>query len=426
MRIMIITHVYPPEYAPAGIMAVELAEELTRAGHQVTVLTGFPSHPSGRLFPGWRARLFRKERTDSGFTLVRCIHSFVLRFGFLGKLWYYLTFAVTSFVGGMLQGPFDVLVIQSTPIFGPVTATWLAKVRRAKLFYWIHDVHPESAVHAGVLKKGILLSIMKAIDTWVCRKCDLIGTMTDDMCRLILERGLPADRVVIQRHWLDENRIHPMPKRNAWRERQGIPSADFVALHAGTVGYISGASVLIEAAELLKGRHEISFLFVGDGPLKAVLQEKVKECGLPNVKFLPFQPEEDLSLMQAAADVGLVALKPLSGTSSIPSKLYGYISAGRPVIASVDPNGSVARIVTEGGFGWIVAPNDSDALTRAIIYAASNPEECRCRGEKAREFFVREFGRTVVVREFCRKLETLYEPGRQGMCPCIVNHRDTR
>jgi len=414
MRVMIITQVYPPEYAPAGIMAVELAQELTHASHQVTVLTGFPSHPTGRLFPGWRARLFHKERTESGSTLVRCIHSFAPRFGFLGKLWYYLTFAVTSFVGGMLQGPFDVLVVQSTPIFGPVTATCLAKARRAKLFYWIHDVHPESAVHAGVLRQGILLSMMKAIDTWVCRKCDVIGTMTDDMCRLILQRGLPADRVVIQRHWLDEHRIYPMPKRNAWRERQGIPPADFIALHAGTIGYISGASVLIEAAELLKDRQGISFLFVGDGPLKAVLQERVKECGLPNVRFLPFQPEEDLNLMQAVADVGLVALKPLSATSSIPSKLYGYISAGRPIIASVDPNGSVAKIVIEGGFGWIVPPGDSHALARAILHAASNPEECQCRGERAREFFVREFGRTVVVREFRRKLETLYRQGRQA------------
>ena len=413
MRIMIITQVYPPEYAPAGIMAVELAEGLTQAGHDVTVLTGYPSHPTGRLFPGWRARPCHKERTDGGFTLVRCIHSFVPRFGFLGKMWYYFTFAVASFVGGMLQGPFDVVVVQSTPIFGPLAAAWLAGIRRAKLFYWVHDLHPESAVHAGVLKRGTLVSIMKAIDTWVCRRCDVIATMTDDMRRLMRDRGLPADRIVIQRHWLDEKRIRPMPKQNVWRERQGIPPTTFVALHAGTIGYISGASVLIEAAGILQDRQGISLLFVGDGPLKGDLQEQVGRRELSNVRFLPFQPEEDLNLMQATADVGLVVLKPLSGTSSIPSKLYGYISAGRPVIASVDPGGSVARIITDGGFGWIVPPGDAYALAQAILHAVSNPEECRRRGERARQFFVREFGREAVVREFCRKLEALCREDRQ-------------
>lgn len=407
MRVLIISPVYPPEHAPAGVMVAELAAELTRAGHGVTVLTGFPSHPSGHLFQGWKARLFSKERAGGSFTLIRCIHSFVSRYGVAGKTWYHFTFAVSSFFAGLLGEGFDVLVFQSTPVFCGPSAICLARLRKARTFYWIHDVHPESAIHAGLLKPGTLSSVMKAVDSWICRKSDVVATITDDMRRVILERGLPGDRVIIQRHWIDEQRIRPLPRENVWRQRNGISPARFVVLHAGTIGYISGASVIVEAARLLRDRSEILFLFVGDGPLKADLQRKAGEYELTNTKFLPFQPEEDLNLMQATGDIGLVTLKPLSAATSIPSKMYGYTSAGRAVIASVNPASEIARLIEEEGLGWVVPPEDPRALADAILYAASNGRERRCRGEKAREFFVREFGRSRAVNKFRRELEAL-------------------
>ncbi len=411
MRILIITYVYPPEHAPAGIMLAELAEDLARVGHQVTVLTGFPSHPSGPLFEGWKARWRRQEQTLGGFTLVRCMHSFVPRFRLAGKMWYYFTFAISSFCVGLLLGRCDVLMAQSTPVFGGFTAIVLGKLRRAKIFYWIHDVHPESAINAGLMRRGALSWAMKSVDTWICRRCSTVAVPTEEMRQVILDRGLRPDRVVIQRHWVDAGRIYPSPRHNDWRQRWGIGQDDFVALYAGTVGYISGASIIIEAARLLRQRESILFLFVGDGPLKADLQDQAMQHGLTNVRFLPFQPEADLNAMQAAADVGLVTLKPLSGSTSIPSKMYGYMSAGRAVIASVAPESSVARLIREGGCGWILPPADPEAVAVAIAYAASHPDECRQRGDRAREFFLRELSRTSVTSELCQRLEVLCHRG---------------
>jgi colanic acid biosynthesis glycosyl transferase WcaI len=408
MRVLLISLVYPPEHAPAGIMVAELASELAHAGHDVTVLTGFPSHPAGRLFPGWKAKCFSREQTEGLFTLVRCIHSFVPRFGALGKMWYHFTFAVSSFWAGLRAGRFDVLVLQSTPVFCGPAAILLAWIKRAKVFYWIHDIHPESAVNAGLLKEGVLSAVMKAIDTWVSRRANLVATPTEEMRDVILARGLPAEHVVIQRHWLDENRVQPSLRQNGWRAKQGIVPADFVALHAGTIGYVSGALVIVEAARVLAQHPGILFLFVGDGPLKAALQEKVKEYGLGNVRFLPFQGEEDLSSMLASADVGLVTLKAQAAATSIPSKMYGYTSAGRPVIASVAPHSTVARFLGAAGFGWAVLPADPEALASAVVQAAADAGECRRRGMKAREFFVTEFGRRAVVNDFRQKLEGLH------------------
>ena len=414
VRILIVSPVYPPEQPPAGINVAELASELAQARHDVTVLTGFPSHPSGRLFKGWKARLVTKERTPESFTLLRCIHSFVPRFGSLGKLWYHFTFAVSLFFTGLRAGRFDVLVLQSTPAFCGPAAILLAGIKKAKTFYWIHDIHPESAINAGLLKEGALSALMKAVDTWVCRKASTVAALTEDMREVILARGLPAEHVIIQRHWLDEERIRPSLRQNAWREKHGVALESFVVLHAGTIGYVSGALVIVEAAKLLAKHPGILFLIVGDGPLKGDLQEKAAQYGLANVKFLPFQSEEDLNEMQASGDVGLVTLQPRSGHTSIPSKIHGYTAAGRPVIASVDPTSSTARLIDEGGFGWVAPPGDPEALAGAILHAAANPDECRRRGEKAREFFLREFGRRAVTAEFRRKLESL--PSERGGC----------
>ncbi len=410
MRVLILTHVYPPEHAPAGMNAAELAQELSEAGHEVTVLTGFPSHPAGPLFEGWKAKFYTKEQTEGGFTVVRCIHSFAKRFRLLPKLWYYVTFAISSFFVGMLQKRFDVVVMQSTPLFGNFTGVLLAKLRRAKIFYWIHDVHPESALNAGLIKEGFAASMMKRIDSWVCRRSNVVGTLTDDMRQLLLDRGLPEEHVILQRHWVDESRIYPMSRMSEWRKRYEVPADKFVVLHAGTIGYISGATVIVEAAKRLKDREDILFLFVGDGPLKSELEKMSSEYGLSNTKFLPFQPEEDVNEMQATGDVGLVTLNPRSGASSIPSKMHGYTAAGRPVIASVDAESATSRLIAEGDFGWVTPPNDAAALADAIASAASDRALCEQRGANARAFFQREFGREAVTRRFRQHLEAMLPP----------------
>jgi colanic acid biosynthesis glycosyl transferase WcaI len=224
---------------------------------------------------------------------------------------------------------------------------------------------------------------MKAVDTWVCRRADVVAAPTEDMRRVLIARGLPPEHIRVQGHWLDEGRIQPASRQNRWRERQGLSPEIFVALYAGTVGHISGAEVVVETARLLADHQKVLFLFAGAGPLKASLQEKAKEYRLANIRFVSFQPEEDLNLMQAAADAG------------------------------VEPGSPVARFIEEGGFGWVAPPADARALAEAILVAASDCDECRRRGERARQFFVREFGRRAVAGRFARELESLHE--RHGL-----------
>jgi len=388
MHLLDICHIFPPEHAPAGVQARDFAEDMTRLGHSITVLTGWPNHPSGILYPDWKPRFREVIDCPPGFTLVRCGHSIHPRASMPWRLWYYLSFAISAFLNGLPCRRVDVVFCESTPIFGPLTALCLAWIKRAKFVYRVHDVHPEAAMHAGLLKPGPVYRILRFLDTWICRRADLVLPLTDGMRCSLLDRGLSPDRVRVARQWFDGSRVTPRDRDNAWRQAHDIPVEQFVVLYAGTIGHISGARVVIDAADRLRGRRDILFLFVGEGPVKDDCLRLARERELEHVRFLPFQPAEALADVQATGDVGLVTLLPESGDTSVPSKIHGYTAAGRPVIASVRDDSATARTVREGQFGNVVPPGDAQALADAITALADDPAEAVRLGGNARRFFM--------------------------------------
>lgn len=404
MKVLIICHVYPPEHAPAGVMTSELAASLSERGHEVTIVTGWPNHPAGILFPGWRARWRAVERDRRGFTVVRCGHSIHPRAATAWRLWYYLSFALSTFIGAVLVGRVDALLCLSTPVFGGWTAWAVARLRRARFVYAIYDLHPESAANAGLIRRGIAYGILRAIDSMLCRWSDAIITLGAGLRREIVARGVEAERVYVVPLWLDGGKIAPAPRVNAWRAAHGIPPEQTVALYAGTIGYVSGAEMLIETAARLAPRDDILLLCVGDGPVKDRLIAVADANGLRNIRFLPFQPDAVLQDVQATADVGLVTLLPEAGRTSVPSKVLGYLAAGRPVLASVAEESDTAAMVRAGDCGIVTPPQDAAALADAIRAMADDPIRCRVVGERAREFFLREYDQRACIGAYERIL----------------------
>ena len=402
MNILLVCYAYPPEVAPGGVGHKELAEDLTRAGHNVTVLTGWPNHPRGVLFPGWEARFRQVERMPEGFRIIRCGHSIHPRTMFW-RLLHYFTFAVSSLVNGLAAGPFDAVMDDSTPIFGAWTAWLLARLKGARCVYWIHDMYPETAVDAGLMAPGPLYRLLLWADTVLCRKSDIVATISEAMRRKVLERGIAPEKVVLAPHWQDGRKVRFTGRDNPWRRRQGIPLDKFVALHAGTLGFISGAEVMVLAAENLRNRPDILLLIVGEGVVKEHLVRKAQELRLENVRFLPFQPAEDLADMQSTGDVSLVTLIPQSGENTIPSRVLGYLAAGRPVIASIRGDTPTAEMIRSQNLGIVTPPQEGKALAEAIAYAADHRQEMERIGRNSREFFMSHYDRQVATK-VCERL----------------------
>ncbi|MHB1097267.1 MAG: glycosyltransferase family 4 protein [Gemmatimonadaceae bacterium] len=404
MNIAIVCHVYPPEHAPAGVMMAELAEDLVKRGHRVTVITGWPSHPAGVLFPGWTLRWRSVEDDLRGFRIARCRHSVHPRNRTIWRLWYYFTFGVSAAIIALGAGPFDAVLCLSTPIFGG-WATWMmARLKSARFIYGIFDLHPEAAANANLLHRGWLYRALRRSDTLLCRASDSIVTLSEGLRLEILDRGIAATKVTIVPFWLDGAKIKPGTRNNAWRRQQAIAESTFVVLYAGTIGHISGAEMLIETARSLESFPQILILCVGDGPIKDRLIAETKRANLANLRFLPFQPAEVLSDVQSTADVGLVTLLPDAGKTSVPSKVLGYLAAGRPVVASVSSSSDTAKTILRAECGRVTKSQDAVALTVAILELADHPELCRDLGRRARNYFEHHFDRGPCISMYERVL----------------------
>lgn len=382
-------------------MTAELAEDLVMRGHRVTVLTGWPSHPAGVIYSGWAARWRSIEDDPRGFRVIRCWHSLHSRGSKLWRLWYYFTFGASTLFIGLGAGRFDAVLALSTPVFGGWTAWLLSRLKGARFVYGIFDLHPESAANAGLLNRGWIFRILRTLDTLLCSASDAIVTLSEGLRAEILNRGVPGAKVQLVPFWLDGQKITPGMRGNGWRQQQGISQASFVVLYAGTIGHVSGAEVLIETALHLAGNPNILLLCVGDGPVKDRLVDESKRANLSNIKFLPFQPAEVLSDVQSTADVGLVTLLPDAGKTSIPSKVLGYLAAGRPVIASVALDSDTAKMIRRGACGRVTASQDAIALANAILELYGDLKLCRVLGRRARSYFEQHYDRGPCV--------TLYE-----------------
>ena len=392
MNIIIVCYIYPPEVAPAGQMVMELSEDLASAGHTVTVITGYPNHPQGTLHEGWEMH-GRRWGEGRGFRVLRVPHSTSPDRGFRARSRFYATFALNSLTAGLGLGKIDAVLCLSSPVIGALCCWVLSVVKGARFYYDIWDIYPEVALSTGVLRPGPVADLLLRLDTFLCRRAAKVITIAKGMSRTLLARGLKDEHVALVPVWLDTNEITPRDRDNPWRREHCIPESTFVALYSGTAGLISGAQMMLDVAEELRGRGDMVILFVGGGELWGDLTTGVNSRALPNVLFVPFQPRTLMSQVQSTADVGLVTLGRGKGRTSVPSKVLAYMAAARPVIAAVDDDSDTAEWIREAECGWVVPAEDPHALADALLRAASDPAAASEAGLKGRRFLEQRLSR---------------------------------
>jgi colanic acid biosynthesis glycosyl transferase WcaI len=318
-----------------------------------------------------------------------------------------LTKAFLGSLRGLTLGRPDVILTVGAPIIGALVWSVPKRVHGSRLVNVVYDLYPEISIESGKLKNPVLIraASYSAALHWRC--ADINVVLSDGFRRILLEKGVDTDRIAVVPVWIDTKEIQPMDRENSWRIEQGIDSGKTVILYAGTIGVISGATVAVEAAEMLRERSDILFLFVGDGAEKARAEKRCSKLQLPNVRFLPFQPRSRLCEVQATADIGLVTLAPGLGRTSLPSKVLGYMAAGRPVIASVEEDSDTARTIEDGRFGIVVPPADPGALARAVTALAEDAPRRLEMGEHARRMVVQRHDADGVMEQYVDLLTDL-------------------
>ena len=395
MKILIICQWFPPELAPIGVMLDEMAQDLRRMGHRVTIVTGFPNHPKGVIFPGYKKRLFSVEER-AGVRIVRCWLYTSPKKTILKRLWNFASFAVTSFLAVLRLERQDILFIVSPPLSNGVIALLLKRLRGLPFVFNVQDIYPDAAISAGVIRNPLLITLLTRVERAIYRGAWKVAAISDGFRKNIIAKGVPEEKIAVIPNWLDTTEITPHSDENEFAERNGI-SGKFVVLYSGTIGLISGAEILVECAQMLKTHQDIQIVVVGEGVVKEAMEKKAQEQKVDNILFLPFQPREILSQVQSAADVSVVTLLKGKGMSSVPSKVLGYLAAARPVIASVDTGTDTERLIREAGCGICVPAEDATALAMAIEGLYLDRERARRLGEHGREYLVAHCDRKMVT-----------------------------
>jgi colanic acid biosynthesis glycosyl transferase WcaI len=377
-------------------MAAELAAGLARRGLDVTVAAGMPHHPTGRVADG-HSRPWDSRKRD-GYRVVRMWHPTFESRRITARTFVMAMQMLSTTIAAAVSGrPDVVLSFGGPPLVGPVLSGILAAAWRKPLVTVIHDLYPDVAVESGAIRSSLVIGTARWAERLQYRLSDRLVVLGETMRDLLIRtRQVPRDRISVLPVWLDPDEIRPGPRNSAWRSAAGIGPDRFLVLYSGTAGIVSGAEVLEPLSRLVDS--DVDLVLVGGGSAWRTLEERRRSGGLPpNVRLLPYQPRERLAEVQAAADLSLLTLLPGRGRTSVPSKLQGYMAAGRPVLASVDDDCDSARLVRRGGFGLVVPPCDAAAIANGIREARQDSERLAGWGRRAREVFERENARDPIV-----------------------------
>jgi glycosyltransferase involved in cell wall biosynthesis len=405
-RILIVSHYFPPEAGAPQARLSALAAAWAVGGDNVTVLTGMPNHPTGVLPPEYRNAIRRREYRD-GYRVVRTWLYATPNEGTARKTLSHLSFMVTSvLLGSWACGRADTVVVSSPTFFSIGSAWLLARLKRARLVIEVRDLWPAIFVELGVLTNRRVIRLLERLELAAYAAADQVVVVSDGFRQNLIERGVPAAKVHTVRNGVALDRFgsgepDSLARRTA-RARLGARPGDCLVLYAGTHGISHALSRVADAAALLAGK-PVHVAFVGDGSDKARLQRRVAELGLRNVTLAPAVPPDEVPGLLAAADICLVPLRdvPLFATF-IPSKMFEYLAAGKPVIGSV--TGEPAQILREAG-AVVVPPEDSQALAGAITSLATDPGRRAAMGQRGRAYVEKFFDRAELARQYRKILE---------------------
>ncbi|MGD0469362.1 MAG: glycosyltransferase family 4 protein [Terriglobales bacterium] len=412
MNILYVSQYFPPEMGAPAARAVELSRHWARMGHEVTVLTGFPNHPTGVVPEEWRSRFHRLRYTET-VDRVRVVRTWLWPLPNRKaheRVRNYASFCVSAAVSGLALPKPDVIIATSPQLLVALSGWWLAWWKRVPFVFEVRDLWPESLAAVGAGSEGTLLHrTLGAIAGFLYRRADRIVVVSPAFKdHLIRYWNVPASKISIVENGVETDLFRLDPAAMEVRKQLRLEDR-FLICYIGTMGNAHGLETLIATAEELQTPLPgAMFLLIGEGAEKKRIVELAVARGLTNIRFLGQQPRERIPAYISAADLCLVMLKKTELFKTvIPTKLLEYMACERPVIVAVD--GQARQIVEEAGAGVFVEPENSKALVKAIVNLAKDPEHRKEMGANGRQYVVNKLSRERTARDYITVLETFRE-----------------
>ena len=401
VKIVFVNRYFFPDHSATSQLLSDLAFDLASRGQNIHVVTG------GQLYNDPMAALHSDEMIHG----VRVHRVRTSRFGrsrLWGRMLDYLTFymsATWNLLRSVRKG--DIVVVKTDPPMMSVCASFVVKIKQGVLVNWVQDLFPEVATALNVSGIRFAAPVLRRMRNWSLRHSRANVVLGSIMAKRLRDEEIPVGRITIIENWADGEVIQPVAKQENFLTHEWQLAGKFVVGYSGNMGHVHEFKTMIDAAELLQSSSHITFLFVGGGIAYRWLEHEAERRRLMNVQFRPYQPVDRLRFSLSLPDVHFISLRPAMEGLIVPSKFYGIVAAGRPVIYVGDPDGEIPLILRHKQCGWTFRIGEAASLARFILALSENPHKVADAGAQARLVFERLYSKPRALNAWRELLESL-------------------
>ena len=394
-RLLVVNHYYWPGVEATAHLLTELCESLADE-YEIRVLTGAPRGHGG---------IARRE-IRNGVEIVRVPSTAFDRARLGLRALNYVSYIGSSLLAGLV-GPRPDLVLCMTdpPMVGDVGLA-VARRFRVPLLVVSEDVFPEIATMLGRLNNRVLVAALREMVALYLRRADRIVAIGDTMRRRLQQKGADAERIRVIPNWVDTDAISPQPRDNPWSRRHDL-TGKFVVMHSGNIGHVQNLETLVRTTTFLSDLKTLAVVVIGDGARHADIMRLAERLETEAVHFLPYQDREELSMSLSSADIHFVGLAQGLAGYVVPSRLYGIMAAGRPVVVAADPDSETAQVVERVDCGIVIPPGRPELLAEVIRDAYEGSYDLEGMGARGREYVVEDADTRVALGRYRALLREL-------------------
>lgn len=403
MHILFLTDNFPPEVNAPASRTFEHCREWVREGHQVTVITCAPNFPKGRVFSGYKNRIWQQE-TMAGIRVIRVWTYITANEGFARRTIDYLSYMVSGFLASLFVKRVDIVVGTSPQFFTACAAFLVGLVKRVPWVFELRDIWPESIRAVGAMKKNTTISLLEKVEIFLYRRADAIVSVTQSFRNSLIHRGVAGAKIHVVLNGVDSAQFSPREPDIELIDRYGL-EGKFVAGYIGTHGLAHGLDTLLDAAKMLKNspdENRFRFIFLGDGARKESLVTRARDEELDNVIFLDSVPKDQVARYWSLLNVSVIHLKREKlFTTVIPSKIFECMSMEIPILHGVE--GESADIVLKEDVGVLFEPENPTALIASLARLADD-KSLHVRLKKNGSVAARRYNRSAQARKMLKVL----------------------
>lgn len=410
IKVLIHSLVFTPDGVSNGYMYRDLAVELQRRGHQVTVLTTVPHY---NIIPEELVKQPLTRRwgglfATSSLGKVRVIHIPIFKKSpkrivrIVSAIWFNLASLV---IGAIVSGRQDVVFASSPPITSGIIGRLLGLMWNAPTAYIIQDIFPDGLIRQGKIRSKALVSFLRKIERLVYNVNDAVVVIAHSFVPTIRSRLKNEENLHLIENFVDTELYRPLPRKSDFSRKYGLDDC-FVVSYVGNIGNAQDFQPVIQAAEELK-ELPVKFVIIGDGILRHNLEQQIFEHNLTNISVLGYFPRDDTPWANASSDVCMVLLSPHVKGDGFPSKIFSIMACGRTAIITADEGSDLIRVAQESGCGRVVPVGDTDAFVRAVRKAFEVRDELIDEGINARDYVVRNYSKEAISKHYEQLINSL-------------------